>query len=71
MTYEEAKQFLEDCNQYAGEYTLEPLKEMLKRLENPQDKLSFVHIAGTNGKGSVLAWVSTVLKEELTLTSAL
>ncbi|MFG6333028.1 MAG: bifunctional folylpolyglutamate synthase/dihydrofolate synthase [Lachnospiraceae bacterium] len=63
MTYEEAKQFLEDCNQYAGEYTLEPLKEMLKRLENPQDKLSFVHIAGTNGKGSVLAWVSTVLKE--------
>ena len=63
MTYKEAKQFLEDCNQYAGEFTLEPLKEMLRRLGNPQDELSFVHIAGTNGKGSVLAFVSTILKE--------
>ena len=63
MTYEEAKQFLEECNQYAGELTLEPLEEMLRRLGNPQDKLSFVHIAGTNGKGSVLAYVSTVLKQ--------
>lgn len=63
MTYEEARKYLEDCNQYAGEYTLEPLQEMLRRLGDPQDKLTFVHIAGTNGKGSVLALVSTVLKE--------
>lgn len=63
MTYEEAKNYLEDCNQYAGEFTLEPLKEMLRRLGDPQDRLRFVHIAGTNGKGSVLAYVSTVLKE--------
>lgn len=63
MTYEEAKAYLENCNQYAGEFTLEPLKEMLKRLGNPQEELKFVHIAGTNGKGSTLAMVSTVLKE--------
>lgn len=63
MTYEEAKDFLAGCNQYAGEYTLEPLREMLARLGDPQDQLKFVHIAGTNGKGSVLAYVSTVLKE--------
>lgn len=63
MTYEEARTFLEGCNRYAGEFTLEPLREMLRRLGDPQDKLSFVHIAGTNGKGSVLAFVSTVLKE--------
>lgn len=63
MTYEEARSFLEGCNQYAGEFTLEPLKELLRRLGNPQDKLSFVHIAGTNGKGSTLAYVSTILKE--------
>lgn len=63
MTYEEARKYLEDCNQYAGELTLEPLREMLQRLGDPQDSLSFVHIAGTNGKGSVLAYVSTVLKE--------
>lgn len=63
MTYEEAKAFLEGCNQYAGEFTLDPLRELLKRLGNPQDRLAFVHIAGTNGKGSTLAYVSTVLKE--------
>lgn len=64
MTYEEAKKFIEDCNQYAvGEISLNPLKELLYRLGNPQDKLQFIHIAGTNGKGSVLAYVSTVLKE--------
>jgi len=63
MTYEEAKDFLAGCNQYAGEYTLAPLTEMLARLGDPQEQLKFVHIAGTNGKGSTLAYVSTVLKE--------
>ena len=63
MTYEEAKAFLADCNQYKGEISLEPLKKMLAILGNPQDQLKFVHVAGTNGKGSTLAYVSTVLKE--------
>ena len=36
---------------------------MLRRLGNPQDDLKFIHIAGTNGKGSTLAYISTVLKE--------
>lgn len=67
MTYEEAKEFLAGCNQYAdipgAPATLEPLRELLRRLGNPQDQLHFVHIAGTNGKGSVLAYVSTILKE--------
>ncbi len=63
MTYEEARAFLEGCNQYAGEsMSLDPLKELLRRLGNPQDQLRFVHIAGTNGKGSVLAYLSSVLK---------
>lgn len=42
---------------------LTTMTELLKRLGNPQDDLKFVHIAGTNGKGSVLAYLSTVLKE--------
>ena len=33
------------------------MRELLKRLENPQDSLKFVHISGTNGKGSVLAYI--------------
>ena len=63
MTYEEAKTYLADCNQYSGEFSVEPIRNLLSLLGNPQDQLTFVHIAGTNGKGSVLAYVSTVLKE--------
>ena len=36
-------------------------QELLERLGNPQDKLKFVHVAGTNGKGSVCACLSKIL----------
>ncbi len=42
---------------------LDSIRELLKRMGNPQKELAFVHIAGTNGKGSVLAYISTILKE--------
>ncbi len=41
---------------------LASIRELCRRLGNPQDDLRFVHIAGTNGKGSTLAFVSTVLR---------
>jgi dihydrofolate synthase/folylpolyglutamate synthase len=40
---------------------LHTITELCARLGNPQDGLRFVHIAGTNGKGSVLAFISTAL----------
>ena len=64
MTYKEAREFLDGCARYAGEeLALEPLREMLRRLGDPQDRFFAVHIAGTNGKGSTLAFVSSVLEE--------
>lgn len=42
---------------------LDRVEELLKRLGNPQDELKYIHIAGTNGKGSTLAFVSEILKE--------
>ncbi|MBR2279768.1 MAG: bifunctional folylpolyglutamate synthase/dihydrofolate synthase [Ruminococcus sp.] len=42
---------------------LERIKRFLDMLDNPQDDLKFVHVAGTNGKGSVCAIVSSVLTE--------
>lgn len=54
--------YMEECQQYGSVLGLENIKELLIRLGNPQDKLNFVHIAGTNGKGSILAFVSTILK---------
>ncbi|MDO4260512.1 MAG: folylpolyglutamate synthase/dihydrofolate synthase family protein [Eubacteriales bacterium] len=63
MTYEEAKAFLADCNRYAGEITLAPLERLLELLGDPQEETTYVHIAGTNGKGSVLAYVSSALRD--------
>lgn len=63
MTYQEARQYLEQVYQRGSVLGLTALKELLKRLGNPQDDLKFIHIAGTNGKGSVLSYVSAVLEE--------
>lgn len=63
MDYTEARVYLENITKYGSVLGLENMKELLDRLSNPQDELKFIHIAGTNGKGSVLAYVSTVLTE--------
>ena len=62
MKYQEALDYLESLNTYGIVPGLDSITELCRRLGNPQDKLKFVHIAGTNGKGSTLAYVSTVLK---------
>ena len=42
---------------------LERIRELLDRLGRPQDRLKFVHIAGTNGKGSTCAFTASILAE--------
>ena len=63
MTYEEARAFIDDTGRYGAVLGLGSVTELMRRLGNPQDELKFVHIAGTNGKGSTLAYISTILKE--------
>lgn len=41
---------------------LERIRELLERLGRPQDRLKFVHVAGTNGKGSTCAFLASVLQ---------
>lgn len=43
---------------------LDNIKEILKRLGNPQDKYKVIHIAGTNGKGSTASMIESILLEE-------
>ena len=62
MKYEEALEYMESLNRYGIVPGLGNITELCRRLGNPQEELKFVHIAGTNGKGSVLAYVSTILK---------
>ena len=42
---------------------LERIRELLDRLGRPQDRLNFVHVAGTNGKGSTCAFTASILAE--------
>ena len=63
MTYEKARNFLRYSSQFGSVLGLENIKELLKRLNNPQDKLKFIHIGGTNGKGSTAAYITYILGE--------
>ncbi|MCL1991292.1 MAG: bifunctional folylpolyglutamate synthase/dihydrofolate synthase [Defluviitaleaceae bacterium] len=62
MTYQEARQYLADISPMGITLGLARIKNLLNELGNPQDDLKFIHIAGTNGKGSVLAYTSTILE---------
>lgn len=61
MTYDEALDFLNSTHRFGSRLGLERIRIFMERLGNPQDKLKFVHIAGTNGKGSTSAFISSIL----------
>lgn len=62
MKYDEALEYINTVTAAAGIVPgLESIGNLCERLGNPQEKLKFVHIAGTNGKGSTLAFISTIL----------
>lgn len=62
MNYQETLEYIESLRGIGIVPGLSGITALCKELGNPQESLSFVHIAGTNGKGSVLAYISTVLK---------
>lgn len=63
MLYEEARVYLDGISKYGSVLGLDSIKNLLKELDDPQKDLTFIHIAGTNGKGSILAYLSTILTE--------
>lgn len=46
----------------SGAPSLEPMRELMHLLRDPQDSLRFVHIAGTNGKGSTATMIASILQ---------
>ena len=63
MNYEEAMNFIQNTNKFGSVLGLVNIRELLERLGNPQDQLRVVHIAGTNGKGSTLAFLAGIFRE--------
>lgn len=50
-------------SKFTQKHTLENTKKLLKELGNPEKKLKIIHVAGTNGKGSVCAYLASVLAQ--------
>ncbi len=63
MTYEEALKYIHTVYWQGSKLGLERTQELLAKLGNPEKKLKFVHIAGTNGKGSTAAMLASILEE--------
>lgn len=55
--------YINDRSWHTSRMGLDRIRELLDRLGNPQNKLRFVHVAGTNGKGSTCAFVAQVLQQ--------
>ena len=64
MNYQEALKFIEESHKFGMRLGLENSFKLLDLLGNPQDKLKIVHVAGTNGKGSVCSFIANTLKEQ-------
>ncbi|MBR0140042.1 MAG: bifunctional folylpolyglutamate synthase/dihydrofolate synthase [Firmicutes bacterium] len=63
MNYEEAIQFTE-TRLWKGGYTgFDRLRSVLAELGDPQKRLRFIHVAGSNGKGSTCAMIDSILRE--------
>lgn len=63
MNYEEALAYIHSINWRGSRPGLSRIRELLSALGNPEKQLSCIHIAGTNGKGSVSAMLDSILRK--------
>ena len=63
MTYEEALEYIHGTYKFGEKLGLHNIRMLLGLMGDPQKKLRFVHIAGTNGKGSTSAFIGSILSE--------
>ena len=63
MTYEQAVSYLYEIPKFTKKNGLEHTKELLRRLDIREENFKIIHVAGSNGKGSVCRAISEVLTE--------
>lgn len=61
-TYEQAVAYIMETPKFTTKNSMEDTKAFLKRLGNPEKELQIIHVAGTNGKGSVCAYMKSLLE---------
>jgi len=63
MDYQEALNYIHGTLKFGWKLGLHNIGALLELMENPHKKLKYVHVAGTNGKGSTVAFISSILME--------
>ena len=63
LNYKQAVDYIKNIERAGSDYGIGRMRELLTLLSDPDNKLKFIHVAGTNGKGSVTAYLTSVLKE--------
>ena len=63
MDYNQAIEKLTSKGMFYVDLSLDRIRLALEKLGNPQDKLKYIHVAGTNGKGSTCAMLDSILRE--------
>ncbi len=57
-----AIEYIHSLGRFSGKPGLHRIKALCEALGNPQDRLKFVHLAGTNGKGSTACMIASALQ---------
>lgn len=63
MNYQEALKYIKSTQKFGSVLGLERIAKLMELLGNPQKRLRFIHVAGTNGKGSTVAFMESVLTQ--------
>ena len=61
-TFEEAESYINETPRFTAKHTMEDTKAFLHSLGDPDKKMKIIHVAGTNGKGSVCAYLRSILE---------
>lgn len=64
MTLSEAEEYIADIPRFTSKNRPENTVELLRRLGHPEDHFRVIHVAGTNGKGSVCAFLESILRQQ-------
>ena len=61
MNYQQAIEYIHGTLKFGSKLGLENIKELLRKMGDPQDKFKAIHVGGTNGKGSVTSMITNIL----------
>ncbi len=62
-SFEEAEQYLNDTPKFTTKHSIEATREFLEKMGSPDKSMKIIHVAGTNGKGSTCAYLTSILRE--------